>query len=250
MSGLFATCSKGRSTTDDVPDDGLRTRPSRARVALSLMAVAVAALIARVVMGPSGTGGPPIATDGWSADYESGSFRQWTSWSVGTPNKGTQYVADVTSERSSYADAPALAHSGNYIAHFEVTPQQAAAGQIHSKVYQQWSVAAPETGWTTDQGTVMPRLPNGSPDGSYSSWYYLPTDYSAASDWANIFQFKRSYLDGGGWHQDPQWWVNLVPAGTFGGVPAGATKGTSRCSSSIAGEGTGPARRPRPSFHR
>jgi beta-glucanase (GH16 family) len=46
--------------------------------------------------------------------------------------------------------------------------------------------------------------------GVYSSWYYLPENYSVPGDsWVNIFQFKEQYRTPAGGHSDPLWWVQL-----------------------------------------
>jgi hypothetical protein len=151
----------------------------------------------------------------WSSTFESGGFDDWTVWK--RDDGGTFYVTDAAKE-----GIPA--HSGSKVAHFEVTASQESSGNYHSKLFQSWAVGSPESGWHDDQGNLFKRLPNNSPAGTYSAWYYLPPNYSDGSrGWVNIMQFKESYTDGGSWAQDPEWWINMSNADAWpqGSRPAG-----------------------------
>jgi hypothetical protein len=153
----------------------------------------------------------------WRATFENATLSEW-SW-VQRDDGGTFYAAPAAAE-----GVPALGGSG--VGHFEVSQTQAQQGDIHSKLYKNWAVGGQELGWDDDEGRPLERLPNGSPAGTYSAWYFLPADYQASRSWANIFQFKESYVDGAGkWHQDPQWWLNVTPAQGWpqGERPAGVS---------------------------
>jgi hypothetical protein len=73
----------------------------------------------------------------------------------------------------------------------QVTSDDAANGRIHAKLY---------------EGFGSGGRPPADVSGTYSAWYYIPSDYSIPSGKAaNIFQFKEKYDD----HSDPLWWVQL-----------------------------------------
>jgi hypothetical protein len=151
--------------------------------------------------------GKSSAAPTWSSGFETGDFSEWT-W-VDWPG-GFEYATN--------GEIPA--HTGNWKAHFEVTQADVDAGNVHSKLYKQWAIKSPETGWKDDFERPLERLPGDNPSGTYVSWMYYPTDYSqSASSWTNVFQFKEGYLDAlGNWQQDPQWFLNTSRADGWGGV--------------------------------
>lgn len=151
---------------------------------------------------------PPSASPTWVADFEGPSLADWSSFV--RDDGGSFYAIGAATEGIS-------AKGGAAVGHFEVTAAERPLGRLHSKVYKLWAINPPETSWTDDAGRLLERLPNNSPAGVYRAWFYLPLGYQAISEWANIFQFKESYLDAtGAWHQDPQWWVNLTRADSWG----------------------------------
>jgi hypothetical protein len=166
--------------------------------------------------GPSASRSIP-ATAAWHADFEQGDFSEWSI--AERRDGGTFYAAAASSE-----GIPTL--SSNAVARFEVTRSQRAAGLKHSKLYKQWYLRPPDSGRSDDLGRPLERLPNNSAGGVYRAWYYLPRDYRASRDWANVFQFKQSYVDAGGrWHQDPRWWVNLTRADSWRRADRGRIRG-------------------------
>lgn len=164
----------------------------------------------------------PAGLATWSSGFEGPSFRDWTTYE--RSDGGTFFPALGSRE-----GIDALQGSG--IAHFEVTSEESARGDKHSKLFKSWALNEPETNWKDDDGRPYERLPHGSPGGVYSAWYFLPSNYLKSSEsWTNVLQFKESYLDSSGdWNQDPQWWIDMTradewdsderPAGASGGDP-------------------------------
>lgn len=187
---------------------------TRSWAAIVAVGISLAATLA------AGCGSEPDASPAptWEAGFELHSLREWSYWD--RDDGGTFYATDAEADG-------VTAQSGSAVARFEVTADEHADGREHSKVYKTWALAPPETGWNDDADRRLERLPGDSPDGRYSAWFFIPEDYDNVTDtWANIFQFKESYLDtDGDWQQDPQWWVDLSLAGTWepSELPAGTS---------------------------
>ncbi len=154
----------------------------------------------------------------WGAGFESGSFSDWSWWGKGDPRYAGHSVVSAR-------EAGIPATEGDRVAQFSVTPSQRSAGNYHSKVMKNWAYAPPEsTSWRDDAGRPLERLPNNSLAGTYRASFFLPANYSKSPErWTNIFQFKEAYYDASGqWHQDPQWWLNMSRAGSWGSAaPSG-----------------------------
>lgn len=153
----------------------------------------------------------------WKA---SGQAAPW-GWSwVNRSDGGTMQAVDTAAQ-----GIPPSASGDTKAALFEVTAAQKAAGKIHSKVYKNWAIAAPETTWYDDAGRRLDRLPGNSPAGTYAARYYIPADYHATGTWTNIFQWKEDYTDSAGaWHSDPTWWINICAASAWGGKAPAASR--------------------------
>lgn len=152
----------------------------------------------------------------WTSGFEEGDFSEWSWWV--RSDGGTFNVANADNE-----GIPA--HGESRVAHFEVSPDQYAPRNVHSKLLNNWAIQSPETAWHDDAGRPLERLPSNNPSGTYLAWFYLPPDYVNTSDrWTNLFQFKESYLDAYGNHrQDPQWWINMSRADAWPSPPTGAS---------------------------
>lgn len=150
----------------------------------------------------------------WSATYESGSFDDWTWW------KRPEFDAGEFSVISSGTDG-VVAHGGCKLAKFATTQAQVDSGLIHAKLYKEWAVAAPETQWTDDAGRPLAPMANKDASGTYSSWFYIPSDVQWPSGWTNIFQYKSSWpnADGASVSSEPQWWVDAMAADAWNGFP-------------------------------
>ena len=155
---------------------------------------------------PSLLQAPPIEGASWSSSFESGTFSEWTWW---RRRDGCNFsVVDAPSE-----GVPPL--DGDRVARFEGTPTCLRAGRPHSKVFKEWAVASPQTGWVDDAERPLERLSNRSPTGTYRASYYLPAHYRYRDrGWTNVMQFKVTNPRTG---QVPQWWVNISPAKHWGG---------------------------------
>lgn len=169
------------------------------------LAVAVALLLAIAGCGADPPEPEQPRDPTWTAGFEGRTLREWSYWD--RDDGGTFYATAAAAEGLA-------AHEGTAVGHFEVSPGDRAEGSEHSKVYKTWALAPPESGWLDDADRPLQRLPGGTPDGVYSAWFFIPPDYDNPTDsWANVFQFKESYIDSDGeWQQDPQWWLDLSPA--------------------------------------
>ena len=142
----------------------------------------------------------------FSSGFESNNFLEWS------------HVNDLHRQRVVPATESGIPVrvDGRYIASFEVTDADRQAGKIHSKLYKHWAVRAPIRAKRDGFGRPVERLPGGDPSGTYRAHYFLPPDYRAARRWVNVFQWKEDH-GARAEHQDPQWWLNLGRASSFGG---------------------------------
>lgn len=145
----------------------------------------------------------------FQSDFETGNFDEWTT--VNEP-AGTVFVGTADGE-----GIPTRA-GGRFIAHFEVTEDQQEDGEIHSKVYKEWGTKEPILSRRNKRGEQYERLPGDSAAGTYRAWYFVPTGYRADNKWVNIMQWKEHYGED---DQDPQWWLQIGPAGAFGDTTPG-----------------------------
>lgn len=153
----------------------------------------------------------------WVSNFEGKGFDEWTSW---RRNDG----GDMRIVSPSAVGIPA--HSGNKVAEFGVDAAQFASNHINSKLYKEWAVGWPETAAQDNNGRPLSRLARSGVSGTYRAWYFLPSTYSMGKGtWTNIFQFKEAYWGADGrWHEDPQWWLAMKPAGDFGSKRPAGTK--------------------------
>jgi hypothetical protein len=141
----------------------------------------------------------------WQSRFASGNFRGWSNWTI--PDDGTSLV--TTPARAGIPRAPRCA--GRHIAKFEVTRAELGAGDVDSKLYENWDVyRAHQDG---DNGRPLARMTNKGA-GIYSAWYYIPRAYKMREEGpVNIFQFKENYSDDGvsydGFGSDMQSSLNL-----------------------------------------
>ncbi len=147
----------------------------------------------------------------WGDGFESGDFSHWSyvqgqDPSQGGPGPNSVYV-------TTYNAAGIPAREGSHIAHFE--RPASAANYPNAKIYKEWSAVG-----KLDQFRRVedPIFNNGDVSGVYLAWYYFPSNYTCSSDWVNIFQFKEEGYDKSGKPiQNPSWWLNVGPSGSFGG---------------------------------
>ncbi len=151
----------------------------------------------------------------WTADFESRSFSDWTWW------QRPEFTANEFGVVAAGTDG-VPAHSGSRLAKFVTTRAQVDGGMKHAKLYKEWAVASPETGWDDDASRPLGSMA-GTKDasGTYSAWYFVPTDVQWTHDWSNIFQFKLVFPNPGGTSvgSQPQWWVDLMSADAWSGMP-------------------------------
>lgn len=133
--------------------------------------------------------------DTWSDSFESDSFDRWSWWGQGDSSYAHRNVIDCRAE-----GVPVL--GGDHVARFETTPDDIANGRYHAKVYKDFG---------TNLDTPQSRPP-ADVSGTYSAWYYVPTNYRVSGDdWVNVFQFKEQYRTTPGHApSDPLWWVEFV----------------------------------------
>lgn len=161
---------------------------------------------------------PRAAADtlAWVSDFETGDFSQWSWWGGGPPDAqhhdpGQDYgKMNVITAGDPLADG-VTPHGGQYFSRYEVVDNT----NFHAKVYKTFTTQ----GYQNAAQEVSTYL------GTYSSWYYIPTDYqtpgtATLGTWVNIFQFKTVHPDGA---SDPLWYVGMVPADFAAGYgPYGA----------------------------
>lgn len=150
---------------------------------------------------PTGSG-DGSAEPSWASGFGGGDFTEWSWW-----GQGDSRYTGLSVVNPAAADIP---ERNGKAARFAVTPDDAADGRIHSKVYKDFHLGSgSRTNW---------RKPD--PSGSYRAWYYVPRDYSVKSGkWLNVMQFKDQYWHGaaGGSEQsDPTWWVEFGRASDYG----------------------------------
>jgi hypothetical protein len=142
----------------------------------------------------------------FSDSFESGNFNKWSF---------VQAQSDIGPGASTNHVAPASkfgikARSGEDVAKFH----RPAGSPENAKIFKEWS-----SDNKRDQfGRTLDTLPNdGSPEGVYKVWYYLPEDYKHTSrQWTNLLQFKEEGTLNGKWQQNPSWWLNMSPADAHG----------------------------------
>lgn len=132
----------------------------------------------------------------WTDAFGSGDFRSWDWWGQGDPT-----WAHIGVQTPAQAGIPGLWGSSR-VARFETTPDDILHGRDNAKLY---------------KGFATGNWPNTHPpadvSGTYSAWYYLPTNYRVpALTWVNLFQFKEKYHVPGGDTSDPLWWIQLGDA--------------------------------------
>ena len=121
----------------------------------------------------------------WTGAFATGAFDEWSSWRRN--DGGTFYVAQPSAE-----SVPAPPTGDRYVGRFELTRAQIDAGRVHSKLYKGWDVNNARR--TDDAGRPFSRMTPGQEAGTYTAWFYLPSDYSMKDNGPlDIFQFKEDY---------------------------------------------------------
>ncbi len=108
--------------------------------------------------------------------------------------------------------------AGHRLVRFRVSRHQVAAGLQHAKLYREWAVRSPETGWHGDDRRPLERLPGsgGDASGVYRASFFIPRNVRWTHAWGNVMQFKLVFPTGGGAvGSEPQWWLDLVGAGAW-----------------------------------
>ncbi len=153
----------------------------------------------------------PARGSTWRAGFESGDFSEWTWWRRN----------DGCSLSTGEPGGPIPPLEGERAGRFETSRACLDRGKSHSKLFKEWALASPQSRWRDDGGRPLERLPKDSPTGAYRASFFVARGYRASEPWTNIFQLKESYLDdSGASRQDPQWWLNISPAGQWSSAAA------------------------------
>jgi hypothetical protein len=138
----------------------------------------------------------------WRSGFEGGSLSEWSFFGQGQEQLWG-HVAVVDPVRYGVPR-----RQGARVVRFETTPGDVRRGSVHAKLYKFFKVRHRGHRRTNVSGT-------------YSAWYYFPRGYHIRPRTADmVLEFKDEYTDGGGWHQDPTWWIEIDAASEwqFGGV--------------------------------
>lgn len=150
---------------------------------------------------------PTDGSQGWSDSFQSGDFSGWSWWGGGPPSGASpdpgQLWGHIAVVSAASEGIPAL--DGNRVARFETTPSDIAAGRINAKLYKSFYRGGP---------SLFDHRPPADVSGSYSVYYYFPSDYRVPPGAAvNIFQFKENFkttdASTGGAVSKPSYWIQV-----------------------------------------
>jgi hypothetical protein len=176
----------------------MRCRPFISTLLASLALAAIAMVLPALASADSA--GPVSPGAHWSSSFQTGNFHQWSWWGQGQ----SSIWGKIGVVKAGHVGVPELDRGHANIARMTVTDSGPSSGKINAKLYK---------GFATWRHGAEHEPRNVS--GTYSASYYIPSSYQIHGNdaWANIFQFKEQYAEGGGAQQsDALWWVQLASA--------------------------------------